>query len=95
MVGVYLGLLLLFGLFSKRLLRASSADYFVASRSIGPFLLLMSVFGTDDDRVRAGRVDRQGLRPRHRRLRPDGVQTEFLKSLTKDAGRLVADPGPN
>ncbi|MHC8403849.1 hypothetical protein [Pseudomonas sp. TMB3-21] len=23
------------------------------------------------------------------------LQTEFLKSLTKDAGRLVADPGPN
>ena len=42
----YLGLLLLFGLFSNRLLKASSSDYFVASRSIGPFLLLMSVFGT-------------------------------------------------
>jgi hypothetical protein len=23
------------------------------------------------------------------------LQAEFLKSLTKDAGRLVADPGPN
>ena len=23
------------------------------------------------------------------------LQTEFLKSLAKDAGRLVADPGPN
>ena len=23
------------------------------------------------------------------------LQTEFLKSLTKDAGRLVVDPGPN
>ena len=45
-VAVYLGLLLVFGMLSKRLLRTSSSDYFVASRSIGPFLLLMSVFGT-------------------------------------------------
>ena len=45
-VGVYLGLLLVFGMVSKRLLKTSSSDYFVASRSIGPFLLLMSVFGT-------------------------------------------------
>ncbi len=45
-VGVYLGLLLAFGMLAKRLLKTSSSDYFVASRSIGPFLLLMSVFGT-------------------------------------------------
>ena len=45
-IGVYLGLLLLFGLFSGRLFRRSSSDFFLASRSIGPFLLLMSVFGT-------------------------------------------------
>ena len=45
-IGGYLALLLAFGLVSKRLLRTSSSDYFVASRSIGPFLLLMSVFGT-------------------------------------------------
>jgi SSS family solute:Na+ symporter len=45
-VGAYLGLLLIFSLWSSRLLERSSSDYFVASRSIGPFLLLMSVFGT-------------------------------------------------
>ena len=45
-VGVYLALLLGFALVSRTLFRKSSADYFVASRSIGPFLLLMSVFGT-------------------------------------------------
>ena len=45
-VGSYLALLLVFGIFSGKLFRQSSADYFVASRSIGPFLLLMSVFGT-------------------------------------------------
>ena len=42
----YLGLLLGLGVFSSRFFRGSSSDYFVASRSIGPFLLLMSVFGT-------------------------------------------------
>ena len=45
-IGGYLSLLLAFSLFSGRLLRVSSSEYFVASRSIGPFLLLMSVFGT-------------------------------------------------
>ena len=42
----YLALLLGLGLFSNRLLKGTSKDYFVASHSIGPFLLLMSVFGT-------------------------------------------------
>ncbi len=45
-VAGYLGALLLLGVFSARLFRGTSSDYFVASRSIGPFLLLMSVFGT-------------------------------------------------
>ena len=46
-IGVYLGLLLLFSIWNSiRKNRGSSSDYFVASRSIGPFLLLMSVFGT-------------------------------------------------
>ncbi|MGB1123649.1 MAG: sodium:solute symporter family protein [Phycisphaeraceae bacterium] len=43
---IYLGLLLALGIFSSRFFRGTSSDYFVASRSIGPFLLLMSVFGT-------------------------------------------------
>jgi SSS family solute:Na+ symporter len=42
----YLLLLLSLGFFSNRLFRGTSKDYFVASHSIGPFLLLMSVFGT-------------------------------------------------
>ncbi len=42
----YLALLLGLGLMSGRLSRGTSKDYFVASHSIGPFLLLMSVFGT-------------------------------------------------
>jgi SSS family solute:Na+ symporter len=42
----YLALLLLLGLISSRAFRGTSQDFFVASRSIGPFLLLMSVFGT-------------------------------------------------
>ncbi|XAM00189.1 sodium:solute symporter family protein [Phycisphaeraceae bacterium D3-23] len=43
---IYLGLLLGLGILSSRFFRGTSADFFVASRSIGPFLLLMSVFGT-------------------------------------------------
>ena len=43
---VYLGLLLALGLFSSRLFKGTKEDYQVASHSIGPFLLLMSIFGT-------------------------------------------------
>ncbi len=42
----YLCLLVGLGFFSNKLFRGTSKDYFVASHSIGPFLLLMSVFGT-------------------------------------------------
>ncbi len=45
-ITAYLCLLLALGFFSNRLFRGTSKDYFVASHSIGPFLLLMSVFGT-------------------------------------------------
>jgi SSS family solute:Na+ symporter len=43
---IYLALLLGLGVVSNRFFRGTSRDYFVASHSIGPFLLLMSVFGT-------------------------------------------------
>ncbi len=42
----YLALLLFLGLFSSRLFRGTSQDYMLASHSIGPFMLLMSLFGT-------------------------------------------------
>ena len=42
----YLLLLLVLGVFSSRFFRGTSSDFFVASRSIGPVLLLMSIFGT-------------------------------------------------
>ena len=42
----YLVLLLFIGFASQHFFRGTSADYFVASRSIGPFMLLMSLFGT-------------------------------------------------
>ena len=45
-ISLYLGLLLGLGVLSRKFFRGTSQDYFVASRSIGPFLLLMSVFGT-------------------------------------------------
>lgn len=44
---VYLGLVLLVGMMSHRLFRGTGEDYFVASRTIGPFILLMSLFGTN------------------------------------------------
>ncbi len=43
---VYLGFLLGLGVISGRLFRGTSKDYFVASHSIGPFMLFMSIFGT-------------------------------------------------
>jgi SSS family solute:Na+ symporter len=45
-VVIYLGILLVVGVSSSRLSRGTSLDYLLASRSIGPFLLLMSLFGT-------------------------------------------------
>ena len=45
-VGGYLALLIGLGLVSRHFFRGTSSDYFVATRSIGPFLLLMSLFGT-------------------------------------------------
>ena len=46
-IGIYLLLVLCVGALSHRLFRGTSEDYFVASRTIGPFLLLMSLFGTN------------------------------------------------
>ena len=43
---LYLLLLIFLGILSSRALRKTAQDYFLASRSIGPVLLLLSVFGT-------------------------------------------------
>ncbi len=43
---IYLSILLALGLFSSRLFKGTKEDYQLASHSIGPFLLLMSIFGT-------------------------------------------------
>ena len=43
---IYLGLLVGLGLLAGRLFRGTREDYLLASHSIGPFLLLMSLFGT-------------------------------------------------
>jgi SSS family solute:Na+ symporter len=45
-IGIYLLLLVGLGLVSARYFRGGTADYFVASRSLGPFVLFMTVFGT-------------------------------------------------
>jgi SSS family solute:Na+ symporter len=43
---IYLALLVGLGLSASRLFRGTAKDYMLASHSIGPFLLLMSLFGT-------------------------------------------------
>ena len=45
-LGTYLVLVLVVGLWGQRLFRGTGEDYFVASRTIGPFVLLMTLFGT-------------------------------------------------
>lgn len=45
-VVAYLGLLLCLGLVARKFFRNTSQDFFVASRSIGSFVLAMSMFGT-------------------------------------------------
>ncbi|MBI1387806.1 MAG: sodium:solute symporter family protein [bacterium] len=45
-IAAYLALLLGLGVMSQRLNKGTSEDFFVASHSIGPILLLMSIFGT-------------------------------------------------
>jgi SSS family solute:Na+ symporter len=42
----YLGLVLAVGLFSRRLSTGTGEDWFLATRNIGPFVLLMTLFGT-------------------------------------------------
>ncbi|MFK7769127.1 MAG: sodium:solute symporter [Mariniblastus sp.] len=43
---IYLASLLLLGYLASRMFRGTKNDYLLASHSIGPFLLLMSIFGT-------------------------------------------------
>ena len=46
-VGIYMLLVLMVGGLSHRLFRGTGEDYFLATRTIGPFVLLMSLFGTN------------------------------------------------
>jgi solute:Na+ symporter, SSS family len=45
-VALYLATVLVIGVVAQRLFRGTGEDYFVATRSIGSFVLLMSLFGT-------------------------------------------------
>lgn len=45
-IAAYLTLVLAIGMLSGRLFKGTGEDYFVATRSIGPFILLMTLFGT-------------------------------------------------
>lgn len=44
---IYLALVVFIGVISHRLFRGTGEDYFMATRTIGPFILLMSLFGTN------------------------------------------------
>lgn len=44
---VYLAIVLAIGLFSHRFFRGTSEDFFVAARTLGPFILLLSLFGAN------------------------------------------------
>ncbi len=44
---LYLGVVLAVGLWGHRLFRGTGEDFFLASRTIGPFVLLMTLFGTN------------------------------------------------
>lgn len=45
-IAIYMVMVLAVGALSHRLFRGTGEDYFLATRSIGPFVLLMSLFGT-------------------------------------------------
>ncbi len=44
---LYLAIVLVIGLFSHRFFRGTSEDFFVAARTLGPFILLVSLFGAN------------------------------------------------
>ncbi len=46
-IAVYLAIVLVIGLFSHRFFRGTSEDFFVAARTLGPFILLVSLFGAN------------------------------------------------
>jgi SSS family solute:Na+ symporter len=46
-IGLYLAVVVTIGLVSRGFLRRTGEDYFVATRSMGPFVLFMSLFGTN------------------------------------------------
>jgi SSS family solute:Na+ symporter len=46
-IAVYLAVVLSVGLFAHRRFSGTGEDFYVASRSIGPFVLLMTLFGTN------------------------------------------------
>ena len=46
-IAVYLAAVLVIGIFSHRFFRGTSEDWFVAARTLGPFILLVSLFGAN------------------------------------------------
>ena len=71
-MAAYLALLVVLGAASNRLFRGTAQDYFLASHSIGPVLLLMSIFGTTMTAFTLVGQHRRGLPLGHRRFRHAG-----------------------
>lgn len=46
LIALYLALVLAVGFFAQRAFRGTGEDFFLATRTIGPFVLLMTLFGT-------------------------------------------------
>ena len=72
-MAAYLGLLLVLGAVAHRFFSGTAKDYFLASHSIGPVFLLMSIFGTTMTAFALVGSTGRGLPRRHRRLRHAGV----------------------
>ena len=80
---VYVGLLLCLGAYAHfSFSRKTAGDYFLASRSIGPFLLVMSIFGTTMTE------EKRGLGPIWQSLLDPG-----RADSPKQANCLLRDPG--
>ena len=77
----YLGLVLIVGTVSHKFFRGTGEDYFVASRTIGPFVLLMSLFGTNMTAFSILGASRRSLPQRYRCFRADGIFDGFGRSV--------------
>ena len=84
-VFLYLAVVLYIGIFAFRKAKGKekAEDYFLASRSLGPFVFLFSHLRHKYDRVRDPRIVRSCLFERHRDVWSDGVIVGLNHSAIK------------